>query len=74
MRVAALEPLRFEDRLDLRAAAVHDDQVDAEAVQQVEIVDDVQEALVGNDFAAERDDERLVAKRVDIKGAAARIQ
>ena len=56
-----------EDRLDLRPAAVHDDEPDAEAVQQVEVVDDAEERLVGDDFAAERDDERLAAERVDVR-------
>jgi hypothetical protein len=36
---------------------VHDDEVNAEAVQQVEVVDHVQERIVGDDLAAERDDE-----------------
>ena len=47
-------------------AAVHDDQVDAEAVQQVEVVDDAEERVVGDDLAAERDHERLAAERVDV--------
>ena len=66
VRVAALDVLLLEDRLDLRPRAVHDDQPDAEAVQQVEVVDDAEERVVGDDFAAEGDDERLAAKRVDV--------
>ena len=44
-----------------------DDQPDAEAVQQVEVVDDAEERVVGDDLAAERDDERLAAERVDVR-------
>ena len=66
-RVAALDALLLEDRLDLRPRAVHDDEVHAEAVQQVEVVDDAEKRVVGDDFAAERDDERLAAERVDVR-------
>ena len=66
-RVAALDVLLREDRLDLRPRAVDDDEVHAEAVQQVEVVDDAEERVVGDDLAAERDDERLAAKRVDVR-------
>ena len=55
-----------EDRLDLRPRAVDDDEVHAEAVQQVEVVDDAEERVVGDDLAAERDDEGLAAERVDV--------
>ena len=54
-------------------AAVHDDEANAEAVEQVEIMDDAEERFVGHDFAAERDDERLAAKGVDIRAPPARI-
>ena len=57
-----------QDRLDLRPAAVRDDQLDAEAVQQVQVVDDAEERVVGHDFAAERDDERPAAECVDVRG------
>ena len=67
VRIVALETLRLEDRFDLRPAAVRDDQVDAEAVQQVQVVDDIQEALVRDDLAAESDHERLVAERVHVR-------
>ena len=66
-RVAALDVLLREDRLDLRPRAVHDDDAHAEAVQQVQVVDDAEERLVGDDLAAERDDERPAAKRVDVR-------
>ena len=66
-RVAALDVLLREDRLDLRPRAVHDDEVHAEAVQQVEVVDDAEERVVGDDLAAERDDERPAAERVDVR-------
>jgi hypothetical protein len=45
---------------------VDDDELDAEAVEQVEIVDDAEERFVGDDFAAECDDESLAAERVYI--------
>jgi hypothetical protein len=64
--VTAGNALRREDRLHLRPAAVADDQPDAQAVQQVEVVDDAQEFLVGNHFAAERNDERLASKRMHV--------
>ena len=67
VRIAARNALRREDRLDLRPAAVHDDEPDAEAVQQVEIVDHAQEFVVGDHFAAERDDERPAAERVHVR-------
>ena len=41
-------PCCCEDRLDLRAAAVHEHEADAEAVQQVEVVDDAEERVVGH--------------------------
>ncbi len=66
-RVAALDVLLREDRLDLRPRAVDDDEVDAEAVQQVEVVDDAEERVVGDHLAAERDDERPAAERVDVR-------
>ena len=66
-RVAALDVLLLEDRLDLRPRAVHDDEVDAEAVQQVEVVDDAEKRVVGDDLAAERDDEGPAAERVDVR-------
>ena len=67
VRIAARNALRRQDRLDLRPAAVRDDQLDAEAVQQVEVVDDAEERVVGDHFAAERDDERLAAKRMHVR-------
>ena len=66
-RVAALDVLLRENGLDLRPRAVDDDQVHAEAVQEVEVVDDAEKRVVGDDFASERDDEGLAAKRVDIR-------
>ena len=66
-RVAALDVLLREDRLDLRPRAVDDDEADAEAVQQVQVVDDAEERVVGDDLAAERDDERPAAERVDVR-------
>ena len=67
VRVAARDVLLRQNGLDLRAAAVRDDQPDPEAVQQVEIVNDAEKRVVGHHFAAERDDERLAAERVDIR-------
>ena len=64
--VATGDVLLLEDGLDLRSRSVHDDQPDAQALQQVEIVDDAEEGVVGDDFSAERDDEGLAAKRVNI--------
>ena len=71
MRVAARDALLRQDRLDLRPAAVHDDQADAQAVQQVEVVHDAEERVVGDDLAAESDDERLAAKRVHVRRGSA---
>ena len=65
--VAAGDVLLLEYRLDLRTRAMHDDQPDAEAVQQVEVVDDAEKRVVGDDFAAEGDDERLAAQRVNVR-------
>ena len=65
-RVAALDVLLRENGLDLRPRAVDDDEMHAEAVQQVQVVDDAEKRVVGDDFAAERDDEGLPAKRVDV--------
>jgi hypothetical protein len=45
---------------------VDDDEVHAEAVQQVQIVDDAEKRVVGDDFTAKGDDERLAAKRVNV--------
>ncbi len=66
-RVAALDALLREDGLDLRPRAVDDDDVHAEAVQQVEVVDDAEERLVGDDLAAEGDDEGPAAEGVDVR-------
>jgi hypothetical protein len=67
VRVMALVALLLEDGLDLRTAAMRDDQVDAEAVQQIQIVHDAQEGVVRDDLSAEGDDERLPAKGVHVR-------
>jgi len=67
MRIAARDALLREDRFDLRPATVHDDELDAEAMQQVQVVDDAEERIVGDNLAAERDDERLAAKRIHVR-------
>jgi hypothetical protein len=64
--IAGGEVLLLEDRLDLRAHPVDDHDPDAQAVQQVEVVDDAEERVVGDDLAAERDHEGLVSERVDV--------
>src|SRR5439155_25450074 len=65
--VDAWNILLLEDRFDLRPRAVHDDQLDAEAVQQVEVVDDAEEGVIGDDLAAESDHKSLAAKRVYVR-------
>jgi hypothetical protein len=64
--VVTLDVLLRQDGLDLRPRAVDDDEMHAEAVQQVEIVDDAEERVVRHHFAAEGNDERLAAERVDV--------
>src|SRR5207249_8828350 len=39
----------------------------SQAVQQIEVVHDAEEGLVGDDLAAEGDDERLAAQRVNVR-------
>src|SRR5256714_13535060 len=46
---------------------MHDYQPDAEAVQKVEVVDDAQKGVVGNDLSAKRDHESLAAKSVNVR-------
>jgi hypothetical protein len=67
MRIPALVALLLEDRLHLGTAPVHHHELDAEAVEQVQIVDHAEERFVRHDLAAEGDDERLVAERVDVR-------
>ena len=64
--VTTWNALLFENRFDLRAASMHNDQPNAETHQQVDVVNDTEKRIVGDDFAAKRDDERLAAKRVHI--------
>ena len=64
--IPAFDVLLGENRLDLRARAVDDDEMHTEAVQQVQVVDDAEERLVSDHLAAECDDERLAAERVDV--------
>src|SRR3984893_18845589 len=59
--------LLLENRLDLRTRSVHDHQPDAEAVQKVEVVDDAQKGVVGDDLSANRDHESLAAKSVNVR-------
>ena len=66
-RVTALDALLLENGLDLRPRAMDDDEMHAEAVQQIQVVDDAEKRVVRDDFAAEGDDERLAAERVDIR-------
>ena len=65
--VATGNVLLLQYRLDLRARAVHHDQARAEAVQQVQIVHDAEEGLVGDDLATEGDDDRPAAQRVNVR-------
>src|SRR6476469_2218117 len=64
--VLAGDTLLLEDGFDLRPRSVHDDQTDAQALQQVEVMNDAEEGLVGDDLAAESDDEGLATKRMDV--------
>ena len=50
---------------------MHDDQPHAQAVQQVEVVDNAEKCLIGDHFATEGDDERLAAKGMDVRGGGA---
>src|SRR5438552_6443187 len=45
---------------------MHDHQPDAEAVQKIEVVDDAQKGVVGDDLSAKRDHESLAAKSVNV--------
>src|SRR6185437_1105611 len=64
--VLAGDTLLLEDGFDLRPRSVHDDQTDAQALQQIEVMHDAEEGFVGDDLAAESDDEGLATKRMDI--------
>ena len=65
--VAAGDVLLLEYRLDLRTRSVHDDQPDAEAVQEIEVVHDAEKGVVGDDLSAECNHESLAAKGVDVR-------
>src|SRR4029079_10701398 len=56
----------LELRLDLRSRAVHEDKPHAERRQKIQVVRKVKKPSVRDHFAAERDDEGLAAKLVDI--------
>jgi hypothetical protein len=56
----------FEARFDLRTRAVNEHELDAQRGKQVQIVREVDEAAVGDEITAERDDEGLAAKGVDV--------
>jgi hypothetical protein len=45
---------------------VHHDEPYAETVQQVEVMDDAEECIVGDDLAAKGDDQRLAAQTMNI--------
>ena len=66
MKAAALAALA-EPRLDLRSRAVHQHEPHAKRGKQVQVLGEVEEAAVRDDVAAERDDERLAAERVDVR-------
>lgn len=63
---AARVPLGPELGLDLRARAVNENELHAERGEQVQVVGKVEEAAIGNEIAAERDDESLPAERMNI--------
>ena len=65
--IPAGDAARGERALDLRPRAVHEDEPDAEAVQHVDVVDQIDEARIGDDFTGERDDERTSAKSMDVR-------
>jgi hypothetical protein len=56
-----------EPRLDLLARAVDEHELHAERGEEVQVVRKVVEAPVGREIAAERDDEDLAAKSVDVR-------
>src|SRR5207248_1910996 len=51
VRIPARNRLLLQDRLDLRTAPVHDDEPDAKAHEQVDVVHDAEKRIVGDDFA-----------------------
>ncbi len=51
---------------DLRARAVDENEVNAECREQIQVGREIEEAVFGDEIAAERDHERLAAKRMDI--------
>ena len=57
---------RFQPSLDLRPGAVHQNQPDAEAVQQGDVVYQIGKACIGYRFAAECQHEGLAPVRVNI--------
>ena len=69
--IAAGDILLLQYRLDLRPRAMDDDQPRPQAVQQIEVVDDTEKGFVGDDLAAETDDERLAAQGVDVRRSGA---
>jgi hypothetical protein len=67
VEAAGVTPL-FELRLDLRARPVHEHELHAESGEQVQIVREVEETAVGDQVAAEGDDENLSAESVYVGG------
>ena len=64
--IAAFEIVLRQMLLDLRARAVHQPQPDPQAGKQIEVMRQFDELAVGDDLAAERNDESAPAERVDI--------
>lgn len=66
MKAAAMV-LRLELGLGLRTRAMHEHDAHAQRSKEIEIDGELPEASVGYELPAEGDDERLAAKRVDIR-------
>jgi hypothetical protein len=54
-------------RLDLRARAMYQHQLHAQGREQIQIVREIVEPSVGNEVAAESDDEYLSSESMDVR-------
>ena len=59
--------LLFQLRFDLGPRAVHEDELNAERREQIEVVGEIEEAAVGHEIAAKGDHEDLAPERVDLR-------
>ena len=65
---AALPLALAQPRFDLRPRAVHQHELHPERCEQVQVMSEIEESPIGDEVAAESNDENLAAERMDVGG------